>query len=154
MKPKIIKNTFCLGEIPHNGGEIAFEYPGYCVKASDLRTSTPFENLNHTKNYNYFEQKIKENKLKKASSSQIASLLFDACSKCDYTFFCGGDCRGSAYGNSKGKDIKAPVPYCNERKDSLREMFNILSLNPNFMKNKSRRIIENAREETMLYEKS
>lgn len=87
----------------------------------------------------------------------LASLRVDefpVCSKCDYTFFCGGDCRGSAYGNSQGKDIKAPVPYCNERKDSLNEMFNVLSLNSNFMKNKSRRIIENAREETRLYEKS
>lgn len=77
---------------------------------------------------------------------------FPTCSKCEYTFFCGGDCRGSAYGNSDRKTLKAPVPYCSERKESMKELFNILSLNPNFMKEKSMIIIENAREETKLYE--
>jgi len=104
---------------------------------------------------------IRENNLEELMEERnnhpLASLRadeFPICSKCDYTFFCGGDCRGSAYGNNQRKDIKSPVSYCKERKDSLRELFNILSLNPDFMRDKSKRIIENAREETRLYKKS
>lgn len=73
---------------------------------------------------------------------------FPVCSSCDFTYFCGGDCRGSAYGNSSTKDIKSPVPYCGERRESLDELFKILAHNPGFLLNKANWIIENAREET------
>lgn len=73
---------------------------------------------------------------------------FPTCSQCKMIYFCGGDCRGSAYGNSNPKDIKSPVHYCNERTESLKEMFNILGEDPTFLKSKSNWIIKNAREET------
>jgi hypothetical protein len=63
-------------------------------------------------------------------------------------YFCGGDCRGSAYGNSNPKNIKSPVPYCFERRESLLEMFKILGMDTQFLRDKSQEIIENAREET------
>lgn len=73
---------------------------------------------------------------------------FPICSSCEFQYFCGGDCRGSAYGNSTSKDIKSPVPYCSERRDSLKEMFRILGNDPNFLRNKSEWIVQNAKEET------
>lgn len=102
---------------------------------------------------NVLEQPIK-GLLKKRNNLLLTKLnagYFPICSNCDYTHFCGGDCRGSAYGNSNPKNIKAPVPYCTERQESLKTIFNILSLNPKFMIKESREIIENAREETKLY---
>ena len=73
---------------------------------------------------------------------------FPVCSSCEFQYFCGGDCRGSAYGNSPSKDIKSPVSYCSERRDSLKEMFRILGNDPNFLRAKSEWIVQNAKEET------
>jgi len=98
-----------------------------------------------------------EKLMKDRSNLEMASIRVDEfpiCSKCDYTYFCGGDCRGSAYEGSNRKTIKAPVPYCEERKESLNELFNILSINPTFMRDKSQQIIENAREETRLFKQN
>jgi len=50
--------------------------------------------------------------------------------------------------NSPSKDIKSPVPYCSERIDSLKEMFRILGNDPNFLRDKSEWIVQNAKEET------
>ncbi len=72
---------------------------------------------------------------------------FPVCSKCSFTYYCGGDCRGSAYGNSEPKDIKMPVPYCSERKESLIKIFEILSKDPEFMAKRAKIFIQNAREE-------
>jgi radical SAM protein with 4Fe4S-binding SPASM domain len=91
--------------------------------------------------------------LDRRKSHPLSSLRvdeFEGCSPCDFIYFCGGDCRGSAYGNSLPKDIKSVVPYCNERKDSLLSMFRILGEDPLFLKTKSEEIIKNARQETRL----
>lgn len=88
------------------------------------------------------------NQRKSHSLADLRADTFPVCSGCDFTYFCGGDCRGSAYGNSPTKDIKSPVPYCNERRESLLEIFKILARNPGFLTNKSNWIVENAREET------
>ena len=71
---------------------------------------------------------------------------FSICSKCDFKYNCGGDCRGSAYINS-GRDLTAPVQYCSARIESLLEIFNILSEDPSFMLNKSQIYTGNALEE-------
>ncbi len=73
---------------------------------------------------------------------------FPYCSNCEYMYFCGGDCRGSAYGNNLSKDIKSPVPYCSERIESLQEMFRILGNDPDFLRDKSSWIVQNAKQET------
>jgi radical SAM protein with 4Fe4S-binding SPASM domain len=89
--------------------------------------------------------------LERRKASSLLELKVDnfpSCSACDVMYFCGGDCRGSAYGNSNPKDIKSSVPYCLERKESLLELFRILGRDPHFFEDKSRWVIENAREET------
>jgi AdoMet-dependent heme synthase len=73
---------------------------------------------------------------------------FPYCSSCEYMYLCGGDCRGSAYGNSVPKDIKSPVPYCSERIESLKEMFRILGNDPEFLRAKANWIVQNAKQET------
>lgn len=88
------------------------------------------------------------NQRKSHPLADLRADTFPVCSRCDFTYFCGGDCRGSAYGNDSTKDIKSPVPYCSERRESLLEIFKILARNPDFLTDKSSWIIENAREET------
>jgi len=89
--------------------------------------------------------------LEKRKSSPLVELRVDnfpSCSACDFMYFCGGDCRGSAYGNSNPKNIKSSIPYCSERRESLLELFRILGRDPHFLENKSNWVIQNAREET------
>jgi len=91
------------------------------------------------------------NLLEKRKSSHFLELRVDdfpSCSACDFMYFCGGDCRGSAYGNSNPKNIKSSIPYCFERRESLLELFRILGRDPHFLENKSNWVIQNAREET------
>lgn len=80
--------------------------------------------------------------------SELKVDTFPTCSKCDVMYFCGGDCRGSAYGNSNPKNIKSSVPYCSERVESLKEIFKILGEDSNFLKAKSNWVVQNAKEET------
>jgi len=87
-------------------------------------------------------------KKKNNSLSDLKADSFPVCSTCDFVYFCGGDCRGSAYGNDLYKNIKSPVPYCFERKESLLEMFTILGEDPTFLRDKSKWIIKNSEEET------
>jgi radical SAM protein with 4Fe4S-binding SPASM domain len=75
---------------------------------------------------------------------------FGVCSNCDYKYFCGGDCRGSAYGNSTEKSLNDPVPYCEERKESIKTIFEIIDRDHNFLSEKVKRFEKNAKEETIL----
>ena len=46
MKPKIINNAFCLGEIPHKGNEISIEFPGIILSTEKYeKTNERYENI-------------------------------------------------------------------------------------------------------------
>jgi sulfatase maturation enzyme AslB (radical SAM superfamily) len=83
----------------------------------------------------------------KSAISNLCVDNFIQCSRCEFKFFCGGDCRGSAYENSN-KNLYAPIPYCKQRKDSILELFRIISEDPNFFDKKANFFISNAINET------
>jgi mycofactocin biosynthetic radical S-adenosylmethionine protein MftC len=69
---------------------------------------------------------------------ELRSLSIDTmnpdCASCDVRYFCGGNCRGEHYQNTK--DLKGPHFKCREIHDSIIELMWILTENPNLFKNK------------------
>lgn len=88
---------------------------------------------------------INQSPVRQSLGNWHVDYMNSTCPRCEFRYFCGGDCRGNTYRLTG--DINAPSPYCEDIKQNFMLLFKLIAENPTMFQEKTDEFVSSARQQ-------